>query len=108
MLGWSIAVYRQAESGLLPATSQSSKGLRLALWQAGLGGRDWLRELVKTGNAIDLGGDGYPCQYTATAEHLIPQIIHTSPATRNKLIDSTAIAQCPLADWLLVEAWDES
>ena len=68
MLGWNIGVFKQRDDGASPATAESQHGTRLAVWQTGLGGRDWLEELVRAGKAINLGGNGYPCRYTATAE----------------------------------------
>ncbi len=72
MLGWHISVHRQKNGGALPATAESSEGARLAVWQTGLDGLRWLYELVKTGDAIHLGGDGYPLRFTSTAEYLVP------------------------------------
>lgn len=74
MLGWHISIYRQIEGGALPGTSKSSKGIRLAVWQTGLHGLDWLTELVKLGKAIALDGDGCHVLYAATAQYLIPRI----------------------------------
>lgn len=37
-------------------------GTPLAKWEAGVKGLDWLDELVKEGNAIDLSGNGYSFQ----------------------------------------------
>jgi hypothetical protein len=126
MLGWHISVYRQKSGGLSPGTALTPKGTRLAVWQTGLGGLDWLDELVKTGQAINLGDNGgYPCRYTATAERLMPHIIDTPPGARSRwalglgdivsekwqgrtVIDREALAGCPAKEWLLVEAWDES
>src|SRR5438552_269958 len=125
MLGWHISVFRQSDGGKSPATEKSPKGTRLAVWQTGLWGTDWLDELVKAGQAIDLGGNGYPCRYTATPEHLIPRIIDEPPHAREvwicepgdiisdkwegrTVIDREAAAQCRPDEWLLVEAWDES
>ena len=71
MPGWHIGVYKQANGGRSPATATSSQGRRLAVWQTGLGGLGWLSELVKAGKAVDLGGNGYPCRYTVTAELLM-------------------------------------
>jgi hypothetical protein len=65
-----------------PATYESAKGARLAVWQTGLEGLDWLQTLVKQGYAIDLGGDGYPWRFTATAEQLVPHIITGPPEAR--------------------------
>jgi hypothetical protein len=80
---------------------------------------------VKAGNAIDLGGDGYPVQFTAPSKYLIPQI-GDSPPRANKvwrrehfdfvtdewlgktMIDSQVIARCNGDEWLVMVAWDES
>ncbi len=74
---------------------------------------------------IDLGGNGYPCWYTATAQQLIPFVMNEPPHAHRvwgsgpydilgdgwegkTVIDSAAIADCRPDEWLLVEAWDES
>ena len=66
-----------------------------------------------------------PIYFTATAEYLILQFIDMPPGARTNwlreagdfvtdkwegktVVDGTAIAQCRLEEWLLVEAWDES
>jgi hypothetical protein len=126
MLGWHVSVYRQKDGGLSPAMAQTPQGSRLAVWQTGLGGLDWLDELVKAGKAINLGENcGYPCRYTAPAECLIPHIIGTPPGARARwalgsgdivnekwegetVVDRNGLAACPPKEWLLVEAWDES
>jgi hypothetical protein len=125
MLGWHITVYRQTHGGASPATAESPPGKRLAVWQTGLGGLDWINELVKNGEAINLGGNGYPCRFTATAKHLIPAVINKPPGARDAwtcgesdvlteewegktVIDRCAAAGCSPDEWLLVEAWDES
>jgi hypothetical protein len=115
MLGWDISVYRQRNGGLSPATADSPEGELLAKWEAGLGGLDWLDELVTEGKAIFLGGDGYPCRYTSTAEYLFPRIVDLPPGAKSdwegwKVVwSSTAlVAQCRLDEWLTVKAWDQS
>jgi hypothetical protein len=125
MLGWHISVYRQTDDGSSPATAESAKGTRLAVWQTGLGGLDWVIDLVKAGKAIDLGGNGYPYEYTATAENLLSQIIDEPPGGRliwetgaddiitekwegRTVIDHSAANACRPDEWLLVVAWDES
>lgn len=55
MLGWHISVYRQAIDRSNPATPEADQGDRIAVWQTGIGGRDWLDELVTHGDAINLG-----------------------------------------------------
>jgi len=125
MLGWNISVYRQDGDGSSPATAESVAGVRLAVWQTGLEGLNWIEELVKAGKVISLGGDGYPCRYTATAENLVSQIIDEPPMAKgvwacgeNDIIteqwegqteiNRTIAAACLPDEWLLIEAWDES
>jgi hypothetical protein len=104
---------------------ESSESTRIAVWQTGLGGLDWLDDLVKEGKAILLGGNGYPTRYTATVEHLIPPIVDGPPMANEvwgcgpqdiltekwagkTVIDYAAIKACLADEWLLVEAFDES
>jgi hypothetical protein len=126
MLGWHISVYRQADDKrAAPATTESREGGRLAVWQTGLGGLDWIDELVNEGKAINLGGSGITLFYTAIADHLIPHIVDGPPGARNTwalgptdiitekwdgktVIDRAAVADCCLDEWLLIVAWDES
>lgn len=125
MLGWHISVYRQADGGAAPATAESGRGARVAVWQTGLGGLDWFDKLVKADKALDLGGNGYPYWYTASAENLVPQIEDGPPLAREvwiydehdiltdkwegkTVIDREALASCRPDEWLLIEAWDES
>jgi hypothetical protein len=125
MLGWHISVYRQRDGGAAPATETSPEGPRLAVWQTGLWGLQWIDALVAAGKAIDLGGNGYPCRYTATAEHLVPPIMEGPPQARatwlhdasdiltdkwegQTVIDRAVADGCRPDEWLLVVAWDES
>ena len=122
MAGWHISVYRQQNGGESPAPFKEPTGERIAVWQSGLWGLGWINELVKRGDAIDLGGNGYPSRYTATAEKLIPVITSGPPEARErwaadagdvlteKWDGATAIGgvKCRPDEWLLIEAWDES
>lgn len=125
MLGWNIGVYRQNDGGASPAKFPTPYGTRIAIWQAGLGGLDWLVKLVETGKAIDLGGNGYPNRYTASAENLIPEFIDSPPDVNENwvcgpddiigagwegktVIDKAEVSLCRPGEWLLVVAWDES
>ena len=118
MTGWHISVYRQKNNGRSPATAESEKGARAAVWQADFLGLQWIDELVKAGKAIDLLGNGYPNRYTATAENLIPQINAVPPHARSvwhreegdivtdkwdglTVIDSHTIRECRPDEWLL-------
>jgi hypothetical protein len=125
MLGWHISVFRQADGGSSPAKAGPKEDIRLAAWQTGVEGLQWLDALVETGQAIDLGGNGYPNYYTAQAAHLIPQIVGGPPAARQPwlegqhdvvtsqwegktVIDQAVAGDCRSDEWLLVVAWDES
>lgn len=126
MLGWHISVYKQHDGrGASPATFDSPTGDRLAVWQTGLGGTDWIDALVRAGAAVDLGGNGYPLRYTATAREALPRVLEGPPGARanwflgasdilteawagTTVIDEAASAACRQDEWLLVEAWDES
>jgi hypothetical protein len=125
MMGWHISVYRQPDGGHSSATSESPAGTRLAVWQTDAYGLQWLHELAKAGNAIYLGGDGYPVCFTATAEYILPRILDQPPMARDTwiigegtvdpdvwvgktLIDRDAARQCRFDEWLEIVAWDES
>ena len=64
MLGWHIIVYKQTDGGNSPATMQSARGERIAAWITGVSGLNLFDTLVKTGKAIELGGNGYPQRFT--------------------------------------------
>ena len=125
MTGWHISVFRQEEAAAKPASPDPVKGARLAVWQADDEGLAWIQALVKSGDAIDLGSDGYPSLYTAPTKHLIPTIIKGPPAARETwfyeagdiltdqwagktIVDKKTIKLCKPDEWLIVEAWDES
>jgi len=124
MLGWHVSVYRQKDGGTSPAKSESTQGTRLAVWQTGVNGLNWIDELVRTGKAIHLGGNGYPLRFTSTSEVLVPRIkeppeakavwtsgpgdVLTDKWAGKTMVDLGAIAECRPGEWLLVEAWDES
>ena len=120
MLGWDVLVYRTSEK----ATGETEKVL-LAHRQTSVFGIGWIDELVKGNQAIDLGGDGYPCRYSITAGILFPILLkglppNNSPAVigedyvlpegwRGKVIfDQQKISECPEEELLLVEVWDQS
>ena len=125
MLGWSISVHRQLQGGARPALRDSAVGPPLAVWQTGHRGLDWIDVLVKEGRAVALGGDGYPLFFTAQAEQLLPYLTPQPPGAREvwasdpgdvltadwagtTKVDAQGIADCGPAEWLFLEAWDES
>lgn len=125
MLGWYISVFRQADGGSTPAKRDAEEGPRLAVWQTGWEGLQWLDELAEAGNAIDLGGNGYPNYYTAQAEHIISRVVAGPPLANQvwgfdsdwiilpgwagkTVIDRGVVDDCQPDEWLIIIAWDES
>ena len=125
MLGWKISVYRQESGGASPASFGAAHGTRLAVWQTGLGGLDWIDELVKQQKAISLGGNGYPLEFTAMTTHLKAQLVEGPPHAEAAWTfdagdillpgwlgktskDLEGLDSCHPDEWLLIQAWDES
>lgn len=124
-MGWNVSVYRQSADRSVPARADAEVATRIAVWQTGLVGLEWIVELVRAGRAHPLGGDGYPCRYTALATDLIPMIISGPPEARDPwvydpgdvlslqwvghtLVDRKAAECCLPDEWLVIETWDES
>ncbi len=121
-LGWHISVYRQADRGEAPAVWDSPMAARLAVWQTGLGGLDWVKALVERKKAISLGGNGYPLQFTAMAKHVMPHLAEDANAVwrldpgdvvtdaweGRTVIEEATVEACQENEWLWIEAWDES
>lgn len=122
-LGWHVSVYRPHADGARPAAFGDEPGARLAVWHTGLGGLDWLTELVRERRAVALGGDGYPVEFAARAGDVIPVILAGPPLARVGVVAGVGeilapdgrtasapdvIAACRPDEWLLVQAWDES
>jgi hypothetical protein len=122
MLGWQIDIHRQVPG---ESPENPTKESLLATWTTSLGGLDWLDVLVKEGKAVDLGGNGYPCRYTATAANVLPKISSGPPHHKGSLvigdnyvlpggwvgkarIDHSKISQCLPDEQLIIEAWDQS
>lgn len=120
MLGWEFFVSRQVE-----ASQDATKKPSLASWQTGLGGTQWLDDLVAGGVGSDLGGNGYPNRYTIPTGALLAIIgngipKHTGPLvigddyvtppgwTGPVRIDIAGLRALDPREMLLVEAWDQS
>jgi hypothetical protein len=114
MLGWHISVFR-IEDG--------ERADRIAVWQAGLSGLDWITDLVEAGQATG-GGNGYPMRYRVRA-HDARAALKDPPHARDPwardagdtvterwlgrtTIDHDAVDGLADDGWLEVEAWDES
>lgn len=122
MLGWEFFITRQ--STLNPGRPDEAAPL-LASWTSGLSGTDWLRQLIASGAASDLGGDGYPNRYSITAGSLADLLMPGAPRPGGPLVlgedyvqPSGWIGQAKIAndliqaidpnEVLIVEAWDQS
>lgn len=126
MLGWHVSVYRKVNDPLNPAHFDSDYGQLLAQWQGDVGALGWLDTLVSTGDAIDLGGNGYPSRYTAQCRVLRPVVTEGPPGAREHwlhdpgdiidwnvwkgktFVEHEILGSVPESEWLLVVAWDES
>lgn len=124
MLGWNINVYRQEGDRSAPATASSQSELRIAVWQTGIEGIDWLDALVAEGKADLVLGGGFPTRYTAKARHVVP-FISNPPGARDiwlhgphdilsekwvgrTKVDAQEVAALLPDEWLTIDAWDES
>jgi hypothetical protein len=116
MLGWYVLVLRG--EAVMPDDL-------VARWETSVFGLKWLEELVKDGRAKDLGGNGYPCRYSATVSILLPIITSGLPANDSPLVigDDYALPErwsgnivwnrevvlaCQPDEMLTIEAWDQS
>ena len=113
MLGWQVSINQESDT-------------LIASWCVGIGGLDWLDELVKQGLAQDLGGNGYPCKYSAKAEVILPKILTSLPINENAKptlgddyildtkeswdikINQDLIKSCKSSETLSIVAWDLS
>jgi len=99
---------------------------RLAVWQAGSSGVDWLDELGAQGAAARTRRGGYPDSYRIRAKAVRARIEEGLPDENKtwilsadsvivsdrylgrRSVDHDAIARCDPDEWLLIQAWDES
>lgn len=128
-LGWRVSVHRQADDRVTPSADDDPKGARVAIWRADVGGLRWLKDLAQeSDDAVHVADNsGYPVRYTALAGVLVPIILDGPPGVRSTpyvahpsdivgfehlpggaVVDRGAIDECQAAEWLQVEAWDES
>jgi hypothetical protein len=106
-------------------------GGRLAVWQAGPYGLNWIAEAAaRDGGVVRKFECGYPHRYLARAADILPTIRdrvpykapmyeHTSwvvpegsvllpEYVGRTTLDDGAIDKCSTDEWLYIEAWDES
>jgi hypothetical protein len=112
-------------TGSAEVPKQTDDDPRIATWQTGLDGVDWLTQLVANGRALSTTRSGYPDTYTIPCRDFItrldeglpgehatwvasPHDIIVGSGPRQTTIDTETLALCDPNEWLLVEAWDES
>jgi hypothetical protein len=129
MLGWQIIIYRTdlSEQPTDPdAYTKWSDECFLASWMTGIGGTDWLEELVTRGKATDLTQIGsYPDIFSSSADVILPEIGAGPPEGKNPLVigddyvmpknwsgkikvNESVLKACKPEDKLLIHAWDQS
>ena len=124
MLGYEIFVYRM-DLIEMPEKPASKDPALLAHWTVGLGGLDWLRELVRQGKAEFEGNSGYPERFIVAAKYILPVLKAGVPRARSPLVigddyvmppnwigdavlHEDRIAACPAEQLLRIDAWDQS
>jgi hypothetical protein len=124
MLGWYIVVF-VADSESSDNKQSLTEKTRLASWNSGIGGRNWLDQLVTENKLLDLGGNGYPYTYSGKALVVLPIIASGPPShdgpdiigddyfiSGNKVyslkLNELGISQCNPEAWLIIEVWDQS
>jgi len=125
MLGWHITVYTKKNNKEKPAKFGEDTEHTLAVWQTGLYGLDWIMKLVEANAAINLGGNGYPYEFT-TQKKTIAEAIQSDPPHAKKVwsfdagdvimpgwkgtttINLKLLEKVKNNEWLLIRAWDES
>lgn len=122
MLGWEILVLRHANARL---NGDSDSGETLASWTTSVGGTNWLEQLVASGRAVSLPGNGYPNIYLISATAFLavvkrgvpksdgPPVLgddYFQPAgwTADQRLGLYALQQLDPEELLVVEAWDRS
>lgn len=143
MMGWHISLHRLTnEASIRPPFAdarvhpqrkaefdEGAVGERVAVWQAGVGGLQWIEHAAGRDGGIALSRNGYPNWYLVRAADLLPVICnrrsHEPPMCEyptwitgdgdvllsgwlGKTTIDEAMNRCDPNEWLLVEAWDES
>ena len=124
MLGWKICIHRHVPEPYSLTTRLTNETV-IATWVVGLGGLDWLNELVKGGKAEDFCCGVYPDVYLVKAKNLLPKLSSVPPRKKGPLvigddhilpggwigevkIDQAKRAECLPEEQLVIEAWDQS
>jgi hypothetical protein len=125
MLGWQVYINKhQIRSEFAAEELLNDKSL-IATWITGVDGLSWLYDLVKDGQALYLGGSGYPIRFTAKAAILksivtnLPKnyqgstvigddYVHFGGFNQIVKIYQKRMDSCKSDEVLSIEAWDQS
>lgn len=124
MIGWWIVISTQTPEERSRHADDRREAI-LATWEVGLGGLDWLDDLVARSAAQRIRADGYPSIYLAPAEAVLPLLVDGPPAHNGGMvigddyvmppkwvgkveIHAERMAACPRNQRLTIEAWDLS
>ncbi|MBA4057904.1 MAG: hypothetical protein C0490_24520 [Marivirga sp.] len=126
MLGWEIIIHTELSESINEGDWKlPSQENILANWRVGLGGDNWLNELVAADNAKCLGGSGYPIRYLTKLKHVLP-IIHLGPPdhkgplvigenyvresgwTSSRTINLEKLKHENPENMIVIDTWDES
>lgn len=115
MLGWWIVVTdRTPEAPELPVPVAPPEQ-QLARWESGLGGLDWVTELVRAGRAQQLSFGGYPSRYAVRAGDLsavlaggVPHGYGPAAVNVTAELFPERLAALPADRLVTVDAWDQS
>jgi hypothetical protein len=119
MLGWHFIIYRTMPDS--PGESMR----RIAEWQTGWEGMNWIDRLVTECKAVSLGGCGYPYSFKAQAKEVKDLVVKGPPDARHPWVfdhgdipgpdwkgrttlDLPAWEACAPDEWLDIDVWDES
>jgi hypothetical protein len=136
-----ISVYRMADEavnrraldvspGVCVVLDDGARGERLAVWQAGPYGLDWIRQAAGYQGGVALERDGYPHRYLARAADVFATFLNRRPYKApmyeypswvvpegsvllpgylgRTTLEEAALNACADDEWLYIEAWDES
>lgn len=120
MVGWWITIFQLTPEEIEAAADpRSRRPFVLATWESGLGGIEWLEQLVKGGQAHQLLDEGYPCRFVAAARDVLPLLASGEPPfhgaqrmsgdwLRGVQLFPDRIAACSPGQVLTIDAWDRS
>jgi hypothetical protein len=120
MLGWWILITLQSPEER-KSSAADTKPYILAQWETGLGGRDWIKQLIDEGQAELVHSGAYPDRYTAKAGDILPLVAYgplphsLAPSLAgdgrritNLAIHGDRIFACAPDQVLTIETWDLS